>query len=427
MVTAVFRLILLTILCVAAASPAAAQGPTTCDLVAQNLHVRDIMTDLYFWYQYVPETDAASFESPEAYLDAVRYRALDSSFSYIAPRASTEAFFSNSQFIGFGFSYRFVEPGALQLTDVFAGSPALDATLARGDRIVEINERSIEALAREGELSDAFGPSEEGVDVRILVERGGTRFRATMVKRIVTIPTVSLTRVYTVGARKVGYIVFRNFVEPSYAALDNAFNELLAQGANELVLDLRYNGGGLVGVARHLASLIGGTRTSGSVFVEYAHNDRYAAFNQTVRFESKPNALTLDRLVVIATHATASASEQIINALSPFMPVYVIGDRTYGKPVGQYAISFCDKTIAPVSFVLRNANGEGDFYDGIAPTCAAQDDLSRPIGDPQEASLREALTLIETGRCSRSTAADTAPQRNRPPRSDGWRAIVNAD
>jgi C-terminal processing protease CtpA/Prc len=424
-----FRAFVLTILCLAAAVPAAAQGPATCDLVAQNLYVRDMMTDLYFWYQHVPEVDAAAFESPEAYLEAVRYRTLDSSFSYIAPRASTEAFFSNSQFIGFGLSYALVGPDALQLTDVFADSPALDARLARGDRITEINGSSVEELSRGGGLADAFGPAEEGVEASVLVERGVTRFRATMVKRIVTIPTISLTRVYTVGSRKVGYLVFRNFVEPSYAALDTAFNELRAQGVNELVLDLRYNGGGLVGVARHLASLIGGTRTNGSVFVEYTHNDRYSAFNQTTRFEPKPNALTLDRLFVIATRATASASEQIINSLSPFMPVHVIGDRTYGKPVGQYAISFCDKTAAPVSFVLRNANGEGDFYDGIPPTCAAEDDLSRPLGDPQEASLREALRFIETGRCSRRTAASSAPERTRPLVSGplgGWQAIVNA-
>ena len=429
MVTGVFRRLLLTILCLAPAAPATAQGPARCDLVAQNLYVRDIMTDLYFWYQHVPEVDPASFESPEAYLAAVRYRALDSSFSYIAPRASTEAFFSNSQFIGLGFSSTFAPPDALQLTDVFAGSPALDAKLARGDRIIEINGRSVEALSRDGGISTAFGPAEEGVEVSVLVERGNTRFRASMVKRIVTIPTVSLTRVYAAGARKVGYIVFRNFVEPSYEALDNAFNELLAQGVNELVLDLRYNGGGLVGVAQHLASLIGGTRTNGSVFVEYTHNDRYSAFNRTARFEPKPNALTLDRLVVIATRATASASEGVINSLSPFMPVVVIGDRTFGKPVGQYVINFCDKTVAPVSFVLRNANGEGDFYDGIPPTCAAQDDVSRPIGDPQEDSLREALAFIATGRCSRNRAAASAPQGVRPPLSgplDGWQAIVNA-
>ena len=87
-----------------------------------------------------------------------------------------------------------------------------------------------------------------------------------------------------------------------------------------------------------------------------------------LRFETQPGALTLDRLVVITTQASASASELVINSLRPFIPVVIVGDRTYGKPVGQYAIPFCDKILAPVSFQLRNANGEGDFFDGLPPT-----------------------------------------------------------
>ena len=87
-----------------------------------------------------------------------------------------------------------------------------------------------------------------------------------MTKRLVTIPTVSLSRVFTVDGRKVGYVFFRNFVRPSYDALDNAFAALKEAGVTELVLDLRYNGGGLVDVAVHLASLIGGSLTRDQVF-----------------------------------------------------------------------------------------------------------------------------------------------------------------
>jgi C-terminal processing protease CtpA/Prc len=190
-----------------------------------------------------------------------------------------------------------------------------------------------------------------------------------------------------------------------------AFAELRAKGVTELVLDLRYNGGGLVSVAQHLASLIGGVRTNGQVLSEYFHNDRNAFRNRVLRFEPKAHALALDRLVVITTRSSASASELVINALRPFMPVLVIGDRTYGKPVGQYGITFCDKVLAPVSFTLRNANGEGDYFDGIAPTCSAPDDLERQLGDPQEGSLREALNVITTGHCSTPPTGGLAPLR----------------
>ena len=411
------------------AAPAAAQTqPVSCDVAAQNLYVRDVMTDIYFWYREIPAVDPVAFASPEQYLEAIRYRPLDETFSYVAPRAATEAFFGESQYIGFGFSSTFYAPGELRVTDVMPDSPAREANLARGDRIVEINGRSVEALHNAGELDGAFGPSEEGVQRSIVVVRASGRFQTRMAKRVVTIPTVSAVQVYSAAGRDVGYMFFRNFVTPSFDALDTAFNEFQARGVRELVLDVRYNGGGLVTVAQRLASLIGGARTSGQVFAEYFHNDRNRALNRVTRFESRPNALGLDRVVVITTRASASASELVINALQPFVTVVVVGGRTYGKPVGQYVVSFCDKTLAPVSFTLRNANGEGDYFGGIEPLCPAPDDLDHAIGDPGESSLREALTVIASGECSsssdvsrRAQTADAAPL----PRGRGWQSVIN--
>ena len=105
-----------------------------------------------------------------------------------------------------------------------------------------------------------------------------------MTKRLVTIPTVSLSRVFTVDGRKIGYVFFRNFVRPSYEALDNAFAALKEAGVTELVLDLRYNGGGLVDVAVHLGSLIGGSLTRDQVFAVFRHNDKNTRYNETLRF-----------------------------------------------------------------------------------------------------------------------------------------------
>ena len=402
--------------------------PASCDVPAQNLYVRDVMTDIYFWYQQIPDVDPVGFGSPADYLEAIRYRPLDETFSYIASKAATEAFFSESQFVGFGFSSVLLLPGELRVTDVMPNSPAREANLVRGDRIVEINGRTVESLLNSGELDAAFGPSQPGVEAEVVVLRGSGRFRTRMSKRAVTIPTVTQTRVYSADGVEVGYLLFRNFVTPSYEALDLAFSDFQARGIRELVLDVRYNGGGLVGVAQHLASLIGGGRTEGQVFAEYFHNDKNAALNRITRFEPKPHALGLERVVVITTGASASASELVINALKPFIPVVVVGSRTYGKPVGQYAIDFCDKTLAPVAFSLRNANGEGDFFGGIPPTCAAPDDLDHQLGDPVESSLREALAFIATGRCSVAPTAATREQRNdaKLPRASGWHSLVNA-
>ena len=309
--------------------------PVSCSVPGQNQFVRDTLFDYYFWYRELPPTNPSSFDSPEAYLEAVRYKPLDRTYSYIANRRELEALFSASQFIGLGITSQF-DGEELRLSQVFPDSPASQAGLARGHRILTINGRTIRDLNERGELGTAFGPNEEGLSVELAWRTlAGDERSARLVKRPVTIPTVSNTRVYDVDGRRVGYIMFRNFVEPSFAALDAAFTQLKEAGATELVLDLRYNGGGLVSVAQHLASLIGGRRTQSQLFAEFFHNDRHPELNKIDRFEEKANALNLDRLVVVTTRASASASELVINALRPFIPVTIVGDTTYGKPVGQ--------------------------------------------------------------------------------------------
>lgn len=410
-----------------ALSPRGASAQSaSCTIPNQNLQVRDALTQFYLWYQHLPAISPVGFPSPEAYLEAVRYRARDASFSYIQSRAASDAFYSGSQFIGYGFSMQ-VRGTSVRVSQVFDDSPAAEAGLGRGDAITEINGRSVSTLIVTGEIGSAFGPAVEGVLSSIAFRtRAGELRTATMVKRAVTIPTVSLARVFEADGRRIGYVFFRNFVRPSVAALDEAFAMLREARVDEIVLDLRYNGGGLVDVAVHLASLIGGRPLRDQVFAEYRHNDKNTHRNQTLRFRDAEQALSLSRLVVITTQGSASASELVINALTPFMPVVVIGDRTYGKPVGQYVIPFCDKVVAPVAFSMVNANGEGDFFDGLPATCQAPDDIDRDLGDAEEGSLAEAIRFIRTGACSPTTTEDAPQWGSAPMRATGWQALVNA-
>ncbi|MGE0445982.1 MAG: S41 family peptidase [Vicinamibacterales bacterium] len=421
------RLVRLTLLVLPFLLPAPAQAQIrNCSTLSQVNYVRDAVDDLYLWYREVPPLNGARFSSPEAYLEAARYRPLDTSFSYITSAAETEAFYGESAYVGFGFGSA-AAGDALVITQVFPGSPADDAGMQRGDRIVLIDNHSVSTLLETGGLDAALGASEPGLSRRFAFSRGTAAMTAFLTKRIVTIPTVSLTRVYDVAGRRVGYIFFRNFVTPSFAALDAAFAELRAAGVTELVLDLRYNGGGLVSVARHLADLIGGRLTEGQVFAEYSHNDRHLELNETLRFGAAANALNLSRVVMITTRSSASASELVANALRPFMPVVLIGDRTYGKPVGQYVFEFCEKVLALVSFSLTNANGEADYFDGLAPTCRAGDDLEHQLGDPAEASLQEALVYLDTGGCSSGLRALRQRPEGRPrPAVSGWQLLVGA-
>ena len=408
------------------AAPALAQAPS-CTATGQASFVRDTLRELYLWYRELPDANPARYATPEAYLEAVRYRPLDQSFSYITSRAANDAFFSESQFIGLGLSTT-VSGGEMRVLQVFAGSPAEEAGLERGARLEVIGGQAVSALIDSGGIDTAFGPAQSGVEVALeFSRRSGERRSATLRKRAVTIPTVSLTRVFEVDGRKVGYLFFRNFVRPSVAALDQAFAALREAGVRELVLDLRYNGGGLVDVAVHLASLIGGAPLRDQVFAESRHNDRNARRNETLRFTNPAAALAVERLVVIATRASASASELVVNALRPFMPVVIVGDRTYGKPVGQYGLPFCDKVFAPVAFAMVNADGGGDYFAGLPADCVAADDIEHDLGAREETSLAESLRFIATGTCA--LPVTTARARQDAPlarRAVGWAALLNA-
>jgi carboxyl-terminal processing protease len=406
---------------------------SSCSVIAQNQYVRDVLFEYYYWNQELPRISPVFFPSPETYLEAVRYRPLDVSYSYIANRAEQEAFFSDSQFVGLGISTQF-NGTEMRLSQVFPDSPASEVSLQRGDRILRINGRTIADLSTNNLLATAFGANTVGVSVALVWSTAsGEEKSATLVKRAVTIPTVSALRLYDLDGRKVAYLNFRNFVQPSFGALDTAFAQLREAGATELVLDLRYNGGGLVAVAQRLASLIGGTVTQDQLFSEFFHNERHADLNRQLRFEAQSNALNLSRLVVITTRASASASELVINALRPFIPVVIVGDTTYGKPVGQYTFAFCDKVLNPVSFILRNAQGQADFYTGFTPTCTAPDDLDHQFGDPAEGSLAEAFVYLRTGACTPPPPTTTASARARATAAarpilpaDGWQQLLGA-
>src|SRR5262245_12897482 len=288
---AVVALLLVVCSALAPSWAEAQSGPRNCTRTSQNLFVRDVLDEYYLWYRELPRVNPSNYASPEAYLEAVRYRPLDTTFSYITSRAANDAFYDESQFVGFGLSTQTSET-ELNVLQVFPDSPASEAAIGRGDRIFEVNGRSVADLNRTGAIGSAFGASEPGVSATIAVRsRQGVERRLTMTKRVVTIPTVSLTRTFLVDGRIVGYLLFRNFVTPSYAALDEAFTALREARATELVVDLRYNGGGLVDVAVHLGSLVGGSYTQGRVFAEYRHNDRNTELDETLRFASPAQAL----------------------------------------------------------------------------------------------------------------------------------------
>lgn len=405
-----------------------------CSAAGQKQFVDDTMRDIYYWVDELPTLNPNDFATPEDLLEAMRFTTLDI-FSNIQDQATSNAFFSNSQFIGLGVGLMMDANDRLRVAQAFADSPAAQAGLDRGYEITSIDGRTVASIVASGENPlNQFGASEVGVTITLtFADLAGTQMTAQITKAIVTIEPVSATAVLANGGRQTGYLAFRNFVQPSFDALETAFAEFAMAGVEDLVVDLRYNGGGLVAVANELASLIGGVTTVGQVLSKRTHNAANNFRDETTTFTNPTNSLGLSRVVFITTAATASASELVMNALAPFLQVQSVGARSFGKPVGSYLFDFCDKTLSPISFSLRNANDFGGFFDGLPVDCTVEDDLGNALGDPQEASLQEALTLLATDQCSvqpqpRKLAAWQAAEKQRSAirQLSGWQQLVNA-
>jgi NADPH:quinone reductase-like Zn-dependent oxidoreductase len=148
-----------------------------------------------------------------------------------------------------------------------------------------------------------------------------------------------------------------------------------------------------------LASLISGLDNS-YIFAKFIHNDKYSDYNFDERFQSLTESVGLDRVVVLTTSSTCSASELLINSLKPYIEVITIDSTTCGKPVGMYPQDFCDKVISAINFEVRNANNEGGYFDGISPRCKAIDNLTVDLGNEAEDMLNEALYYLQNGDCS---------------------------
>ena len=396
-----------------------------CSVVEQNQFVYDTMRDIYYWVEDMPEIDPADFPSPQAVLDALRVP--QDLFSFLTTQAADDAFFGDGQFAGMGLRSDQPEPGVLRIVEVFEGSPADRAGLRRGDRVLSVNGRPIEDVLAEESFGSAVGPNEVGVEVDLTWRRtDGSEQAATIVKAVVTIPPVAAVNVLDTAAGPVGYLELRTFVEPAAGPLEDAFGTFKAAGAEQVVIDLRYNTGGLLSIARVLADLAGGAGAAGQPFYTQEYNAANSFRNNTALFRNRANSLAPARVLFIVTSSSASASEMVINGLEPFYDVVLVGEQTLGKPVGQNAIRFCDLLLRPVSFAIVNALGEGDYFDGLPVDCEAVDDLDTPLGDPAEASLAAALHYAENGACATPAAADPAI-RAKPTRSTTpWR-LLDAD
>lgn len=398
---------------------------TGCTRAAEKRHVSRIMQEWYFWNDEAAQADKyadldrAAYDDASDLLDFLRYRpdSRDRGFSHLTTPEEEQAFFGEGQYIGFGFSFLSDGAGDIRISQVYAGSPAADAGMERGYTLLAIDGADVRTMSNAG-VSEALGPSEEGVSRTLqLADRdGGELPPMELTKRTVTIDPVPVATVLRdeAGVAVAGYLVLRTFISPAESALREAFADFQSAGIDRLIVDLRYNGGGRVDTAALFASLLAGPANSGNVFIDFEYNsDKAAANNRRQVFELEPNALNIDTLVFITTNFSASASELVISGLQPWFTggkdLASIGSTTFGKPVGQSAFDFCNGTqrLRAVTFKSVNADGRGDYFNGLPVDCPAGDDLQAPFGAEDESMLSAALNYIETGRCATAAGRRT--------------------
>ncbi len=379
-----------------------------CGVTAQKQFVLERMQDIYFWVDTLPATvDVADYETPEDLLAFLTSGQPLDRFSYIDTASADAEFYGEGKYRGFGFSNRYLDDDGDGRTDtirfvrVFADSPAEQAGFARGQYLREVDGRTIREIEEAGELADIFAPD----TLQFRIERpDGSVFEVVATKDIVTIDPVPQWRVVDTAGGPVGYLEFAQFISTAEGAdgpLAEAFTEFSRRNVSDVVLDLRYNSGGLVRTAELLGDYLGGFVANAEVFSRTRFNALNADRNRVEYFERQAASPNLSRIVVIASQGTASASELVINSLFPWADVFIVGDRTFGKPVGQTGevLEDCDFILRPVAFETVNALDEGGYFGGLAVDCPSPDDLDYPVGGDEDPSLVTALGLLETGAC----------------------------
>ncbi len=363
-----------------------------------NKEVYNLMKDWYYWYEKLPAIDPNSYADPVALVKAIRFDPPDR-WSYVTTKQEHEAYYEQAAYIGFGFGAAFTDDGKLIITFVFKSSPLYANGIGRGWEIVSIDGQT----PTPDNYNSLIGVTEIGVTKTFIFKSpSGQTVQHTFSKAEIEMNTVLMDSIYTFNGKKVGYFVLQGFVEKTAQELEALFQEFKSEGVNELICDLRYNGGGLVSGSQLLGSLLYKVNDSDStIFGNYVHNNKHTDDDTTIYFKYNNSSIVIPQVVFITTSSTASASELVINALKPYMDVILVGSKTHGKPVGMYSFEFTDPSIdwliVPVCFSIRNANNQGDYFDGIPVDIEADDDVLTPFGDVDESSLHSALNYLGVG------------------------------
>lgn len=368
--------------------------------------------DVYLWNTQVPGSFAVQlFSDPAAIMSAIRPFSTEPGFSGAVDRWSfamkkTEwdqlsggmGTLSTTTQGDFGFSVFFRAEGDLRVSLVEPNAPAGLAGIHRGWRITAINGTTNITTANADFIVNAVYNS-TGNTFTFQKPDGGI-ISKTLSAGHYAEKQVYLDTVYHTGGKTIGYLVFNSFLGNTNqinSEFQRVFNRFATAQVTDVVVDLRYNGGGYVSLAVQLTNYLAKSSFNGTLMMRQLYNSNKTSMNTTTNF-NKAGTLNLEDVYFIVGRGTASASELLINNLKPVMDVKLIGaSATHGKPVGYYPIPVSDWYIFPVSFKTVNRNSEGNYYNGFAVNGLVADGLDKDWGDVNEASLASAIRNITTG------------------------------
>lgn len=371
----------------------------------------DSMKEWYYWEGELPlKLDVTKFASNQAVLDELMFKPLDR-WSYLTTKAEFDAAFTGQASGAHGFSFAFDKDEKLFVAFVFDEGPAGKDGWKRGWQIVEINNKPIaDYKTSTGGYSFNLGANQVGVTNTFKFRLpDGTESTRTIQKGAFQTNSVLYKNVYEVGSKKVGHWVYQSFkatagLSPTRSQeVEDLFNYFIAEGINELIIDLRYNGGGSVAVTEQILNYLAPATVNGRVMYTNKHNGNKFSNNRSVNFSKKGN-LNLDRIIFITSRGSASASELLVNCLQPYMNLVLIGDNTYGKPVGSFPLSSFNRNLSsnnvelvPITFAIANSEGRAEYFDGFPVNFAVGDDPARNWDDKEEMRLKAALEFIQNG------------------------------
>jgi carboxyl-terminal processing protease len=396
-----------------------------------------ILKEWYYWYnmpeaQSVTTTNKGNYSDPYLLLDAMRYQALDR-WSFVA---DYDQFMAQMQgtFVGHGFRIGLDAAGNARIAMVYSNSPLYSTGVRRGWIVKKINNTDIAPILQSGDAaaySSLIGKSEAGVtNIFVFQPPTGNELTISSTKASFTVNSVLVYDTLHISSGIAGHLVLESFIQPSEGELATAFAYFKANNVNDLILDLRYNSGGLLSGAQSLASYIAGNAHVGETFLKFQYNTKHPEQNFSYPFRTTTSPLSLTRLVVITTRSTASASETVINGLKPVLAnVVCIGDTTDGKPTGMNGWDIGKKYFMwPVTFKTVNSLDQGEYFDGIFPAKVLTDDITHDFSDRRETCLNEAIHYLETGSVSSRSfnMSDMQPFKRSPQLSEKPKWMNNA-